>query len=367
MAVPHRPQVDELVDRVIRADDPSAATDLGDLVRGDHFILERVRSVLLARMLSRSLTGVEVRRTAEVLADVESIRRERLQRRIERHRTWFSGLQGMYARLVGASRAERPVAVTAQICESLGFAKSMYSSVGEAAWNPATIAIQHDLQGFDELRRAVGTSAIHTGAAPREDEIIRRRPRGLVVSFADSRRNTYRPLIDLSRPRGYVVMPVVAAGQVRSIIHADRDEVDIADSDLMAVEAVARICSAVEERDLLRDRIRSQSRHLRDDLSALGEALAEVERSAVTLADVTGAPAAEASRLALLSEREREVVELACQGRTNAEVAQRLVISDETVKSHLRRSYRKLGVGARAEAAAMLRAASSTQPAPRAS
>jgi len=60
----------------------------------------------------------------------------------------------------------------------------------------------------------------------------------------------------------------------------------------------------------------------------------------------------EASKKDLLSPREREVLALVAEGLTNAQIAKRLVVSQETVKFHLRNIYQKLGVSTRTEAAA---------------
>ena len=45
-----------------------------------------------------------------------------------------------------------------------------------------------------------------------------------------------------------------------------------------------------------------------------------------------------------LTERERQLVELAAQGLSNPEIADRLVLSVRTVESHLYRAMQKLGV-----------------------
>ena len=50
-----------------------------------------------------------------------------------------------------------------------------------------------------------------------------------------------------------------------------------------------------------------------------------------------------------LTRREREIVELASHGATNAEIAERLVLSVRTVESHLYRAMGKLGIGTRHE------------------
>jgi DNA-binding NarL/FixJ family response regulator len=51
-----------------------------------------------------------------------------------------------------------------------------------------------------------------------------------------------------------------------------------------------------------------------------------------------------------LSVREFEVLALIAEGRRNAEVARQLWITEQTVKTHLTRIYRKLGVANRTEA-----------------
>ncbi|GAA4874911.1 response regulator transcription factor [Pseudonocardia benzenivorans] len=53
-----------------------------------------------------------------------------------------------------------------------------------------------------------------------------------------------------------------------------------------------------------------------------------------------------------LTHRESEVLSLMVTGLSNRGIATRLVVSDETVKSHLRSIYRKLGVGDRTAAVA---------------
>jgi DNA-binding NarL/FixJ family response regulator len=56
-----------------------------------------------------------------------------------------------------------------------------------------------------------------------------------------------------------------------------------------------------------------------------------------------------------LTAREREILALADEGRTNAEIAERLWVSPGTVKKHLDNIYTKLGVHTRAAAAAVVR------------
>lgn len=57
----------------------------------------------------------------------------------------------------------------------------------------------------------------------------------------------------------------------------------------------------------------------------------------------------------VLSRRERDVLQLVAGGSTNREIAQKLGIGDQTVKTLLARSCAKLGVHGRADAAAAAR------------
>ncbi|MFF4777302.1 helix-turn-helix domain-containing protein [Microtetraspora fusca] len=48
-----------------------------------------------------------------------------------------------------------------------------------------------------------------------------------------------------------------------------------------------------------------------------------------------------------LSKRETEVMDLIAVGHSNGEIAQRLFLSEKTVKNHVNRIYAKLGVESR--------------------
>lgn len=59
--------------------------------------------------------------------------------------------------------------------------------------------------------------------------------------------------------------------------------------------------------------------------------------------------------LAALTPRQREVLDLASEGLSNAQIGERLFLTESTVKQHLYKAYRLLGVRNRTEAAKLLR------------
>jgi DNA-binding NarL/FixJ family response regulator len=86
---------------------------------------------------------------------------------------------------------------------------------------------------------------------------------------------------------------------------------------------------------------------------AAGDALLSSRATATLIAQFLTQPdAAEAAddpdRLAALTQREREIVALVGTGLTNDEIAERLVVSPLTAKTHVNRSMMKLGVRDRA-------------------
>jgi transcriptional regulator EpsA len=74
--------------------------------------------------------------------------------------------------------------------------------------------------------------------------------------------------------------------------------------------------------------------------------------AAVQLDDLPAVQPAAGTRALALSEREREILSRLSRGSTNGDIAQALEISLFTVKNHLKRIFRKIGVTNRTQAAA---------------
>jgi DNA-binding NarL/FixJ family response regulator len=92
-----------------------------------------------------------------------------------------------------------------------------------------------------------------------------------------------------------------------------------------------------------------------DGAAEVAEALRHVlEGRSVMPAGWQGASLQQSGALGVLSAREREVLELAAAGLSNREIGERLIISANTVKFHLRTIYSRLGVRSRLHATQVL-------------
>ncbi|MBC2607288.1 response regulator [Pelagicoccus albus] len=83
----------------------------------------------------------------------------------------------------------------------------------------------------------------------------------------------------------------------------------------------------------------------------IAETVRNVFRGEASLPDSVAQRLKERSKRDQLTERERDVLEALTKGRSNKEIASRLSISEETVKSHLKTLFSKLHVRDRTEAA----------------
>lgn len=85
---------------------------------------------------------------------------------------------------------------------------------------------------------------------------------------------------------------------------------------------------------------------------AEGEIWLDTQLTAAVMREFTDpSPVPTARPKSLLSTREREIVNFVCQGYRNKEIAERMFISEQTVKNHLHNIFDKLGVSDRLELA----------------
>ncbi|MHB8691428.1 MAG: LuxR C-terminal-related transcriptional regulator [Solirubrobacteraceae bacterium] len=259
--------------------------------------------------------------------------------------------------------------VPAELCRC-GFSRAWLSRVDGTECRPASF---HFSGALASRAGRLARTLEHLRPAPlahgsHEAEIVRRRRAMLVLDAGDERCD---PVIaELFTPSSYVAAPVVVETRVVAILHADRPRsptaIDEYDRDLL--EVFAEAAGQALQRVILGERLE----RLRSDVRALTNSVGDLveercyEPIGLPREDPTGipredpigtsrspnaAPPATGSRLAgLLTSRELEVLRLMATGETNAGIATQLVISQGTVKSHVKNVLRKLHAANRAQA-----------------
>jgi DNA-binding NarL/FixJ family response regulator len=116
------------------------------------------------------------------------------------------------------------------------------------------------------------------------------------------------------------------------------------------------------ERTVLLERMRTQFRKMRETMAEANTTLEELLEAGVVLRRGENGELGPAVRglaiqlpsdsrlMGLLTRRELEVVELMARGASNADIATDLVISEGTVKSHVKHILRKMRAANRAQA-----------------
>ena len=156
-------------------------------------------------------------------------------------------------------------------------------------------------------------------------------------------------LMDIRRPRldGLAATRRLAASGARTRVVV----LTTFDSDEHVREALAEGASGFLLKDAPADRIVAAVR-----AAASGDAVLSGPAARRVAAELAGRrrPAddarAAAAALAGLTDRERDVLGLMAEGRSNAEIAEALVIGEGTVKTHVARVLMKLGVRDRLQA-----------------
>lgn len=261
----------------------------------------------------------------------------------------FGGMRRYLSSLRDADDADLAAVVCREACVSLGFSKAMFSRVTGPSWAPECVYVTPGMgDEFDELCTAVDGTPVPLFRVPREADLVRLR-RPYVLGRREFHREAYRPLIDLSNPVAYAAAPIVANGRTVATLHVDRHRDTIGDDDVRLLQLAAHLSGIVLASNENRRRLQRQ----RDTLVALVEGVLNEDGDHAP-SDLTRRAETHALTAALM-EREERVLQLVAAGVTNRQIADELFISESTVKTDVRRIFRKLGVESRAQAAAHYR------------
>ena len=274
------------------------------------------------------------------------------------------------ARLRGAgSLAELMQRATVELCRTCGFDRAVLFRVEGSELVAECAHFSGDpagAQDFVELARLVRPQLNHMLL---ETEMIRRE-RPVLVMDAENDPRTFKPLVQACATKSYVAAPIMPGGRVIGMLHADhriRDlVVDERDRDVLWTFAEG--FGYAVERALLMERLESETAQIRQMAQTAASLIEDLRATELDLSRATSngngtngshdqiqaaleRPAPVPLGLdGLLTRRELEVLELMAAGASNAEIADRLVISVGTVKSHVKHILRKLRAANRAEA-----------------
>jgi DNA-binding CsgD family transcriptional regulator/GAF domain-containing protein len=249
-----------------------------------------------------------------------------------------------------------------QACVACGFDRAVLYRVrgkelfAESFWVDGDPQAAARLLAFSREHPAVLASQVL------ETEMIRRR-RPMAIQQVVNNPRVFAELAAAYDTHSYVAAPIMPEGRVIGFIHADHRlkprRVDEFDRD--SLWAFAEGFGFAVERAQLTDRLRAQGQELRRLLQRTEAVVAEYLDAEVELVGFEGAGAVGAASAILpteehnvgagLSKRELEVLALLGEGASNAHIAARLVITEDTAKSHVKRILRKLGAANRVEAA----------------
>lgn len=227
---------------------------------------------------------------------------------------------------------------TSALCQSAGFGRAAVFSLRGGALVAESV---YPAQGN-------GSHSHQLGPGLRETEVLRRRTAILVEDV----KSDPRALGMLDGARSFVAAPIICLEQAVGLIYADPGvmgaPVNEVDRDTLAVFAEG--FGYALERCVLTSRLRAHA----DRVIALARSTEESVTELGGYELVIGFPAVSTRNghglNGLLTRRELEVVAMLAEGETNARIAQRLVVSEDTVKSHVKHILRKLGVHNRSQA-----------------
>lgn len=336
--------------------------DLPALQRGLSVACERVRRSL--EELPRGTKRSTVMQLVDLGFELHELSREVYEERLAARTELLSAVQCALSRLRGLENTASLVkTATAEVCATAGFDRAMLFRLERSR----LVAEAAHFGGDDDWAAAVLDFARRTPPDLKEmlveSELARRR-RPAVVEDPKGNPRAYRPLVIATDTNAYVAAPIAPEGRVIGFIHADcyssGRPLEAADRDLLA--AFAEGLGYATANAALKERLRREARELgtlfqRTGAVVNGLVAAEAELESPTAGDgprdatrLAAAPPA-AAPLPLTS-RQTEVLRLLADGATNAEIANRLVVSEHTVKSHIKHILRELGAANRTEAAA---------------
>jgi DNA-binding CsgD family transcriptional regulator len=300
--------------------------------------------------------------TAEILISILRLQCELLDHDLARRVKSMSEIRHALGYLRGLPPRKMIYAAPEVLSRELAFARAMISTVRGSLWLPQHIHIEDE--GADphgrQLVEYVAGRHIPLADAPLETELVRKRCGVFAPSPMEDKR-VFKEIIEASGCFGYIGAPITVQGRAIGILHADRPEPHgiVTMEHLEQLEAFAECLSVAFESAALEEKA-AQQRVEVDNLGGnVNELLGRSARSVLwSLPGAAPGPRHGAyyhrnqPTAPALTSREQEIMSHVATGATNGQIARCLVISEGTVKSHLKHIAKKLNTSSRAAAVA---------------
>lgn len=278
--------------------------------------------------------------------------------RAARQSSTLRNVQSALSRFQQSDTVSEIIDATPAIICGLGFDRAIVSRIHESLWVTEAIHIEGDKEWAEKILEIGRSNPERLVPGLFETEIVRRK-RAVRVTNVQQESRVHRAVADASGSRTYVAAPIMPRAQVIGFLHADRyfhqGELSDFDLDVLAIfsegfgYALERAI-IVERLDNLRESVLSHSDGLTsimtDELDGGFRFHEPLERPAGRTVPQTDDWPSDSR----LTRREVDVLKLMAVGDTNARIASKLIISEGTVKSHVKHILRKLCAANRAEA-----------------
>jgi LuxR family transcriptional regulator, regulator of acetate metabolism len=241
------------------------------------------------------------------------------------------------------------------LCESIGFERAVLFSLRSNALVAESTYTRGVPEEDEHGLKRLYPEPLQLGPWLHESEALRRRRALLVEDPAGDP----RALVTLPGAPSYVTAPVICEEQALGLLHADRGltGADVTELDRATLWAFVEGLGHALERGVLTERLRTHSenvlalaRSTEASVTQLSTPRNELPTATRRFSCSGSGTAPHRQLLDMLTPREREVLALLAEGETNASIARRLVVSEDTVKTHVKHILRKLGARNRSQA-----------------
>lgn len=256
------------------------------------------------------------------------------------------------------------VSLGPQLTRFLGFDRAILSRIDDGVWTSEAVYVADDQRWADEINRVGQEQPQQLIPGLRETEIVRRRS-AMIVTDVQRDSRVHRPIADASRSNSYVAAPIMSGNRVIGLLHGDcylqgrepsAEDCEVFEAYAKGLQLALSRARAAEKLNAVGDELRSIANDCHDVAAAGDFTLGQLRRARSSEFPLAARVTKHALRSVrdLLTAREVQILELMAEGLSNVKIADRLVISEGTVKQHVKHVLRKLGAANRVQAVSML-------------